>query len=237
MVPKIKSIPFFFLPVLLILLAMRLPADRDAALVGNWRAPKPNGPDDSSDVYELRFDKKGKVAMFRIRYDWDAETQTWTPATADQPAQGDNDEWATENGFITMEIRERYMTNRDLVCRYTIRGDTLRLQMAEIFRPVKGEHDGIFGSWKMETYDQAFPGQTRTREITIHPPGQMIEKVGENEFQGRIFPVAAGWKQLAQLNSGAREAVPDTIFQPIHLAGGNLYLYQTATWLTLIRRK
>ena len=84
------------LPALVMATAVGIAGDRDDALVGKWRAQKPEGPDDNEEVWEFRFDKKGKAAVFRVMYAWDADNQSWAPATADQPAQGDNDEWTTE---------------------------------------------------------------------------------------------------------------------------------------------
>jgi hypothetical protein len=225
-----------FLPALLFSVAWKVSGERDEALIGNWRAAMPTGPDDNGEVWEFRFQKKGKVAVFRIIYGWSSDSQSWEPTTADQPAQGDNDEWSTENGFVTIAIRERYMTNRDLVCRYEIDGDQLHLQMAEIFRPVSDNNEGIYGSWRMETYDQSFPEEKRIREIRIEKPGLLTEKLGEKEFQGRIFPTEGGWQQLMNAKGDA-EAAPDTLFQPVHLADGNLYLFQSAHWMTLQRRK
>lgn len=234
-----KNLPFRFLiwPLLGLLLLAGPEADRDEKLIGNWRSPKPVHPEDAPEVFEFRFGKKGEVAMFRVKYDWDHESQSWEPAIADQPAQGDDDKWETENGYLTVKVRERYSTNRDLVCKYHLSGDTLKMQMAEIFRPVGQGHDGIFGNWKMETYDQAFPDEKRSREITIEKPGILKETANTQTFEGRIFPEAKGWKQLAQLRPGAPNLTPDTIFQPLEIIDGNLYLYQAQTWTVLVKRK
>jgi hypothetical protein len=234
---KQTQIRFLIWPLLGLALLVNPSADRDENLIGNWRSPKPVGPDDPAEIFEFRFDKKGEVAMFRVQYDFDHESQSWEPAMADQPAQGDDDKWETENGYLTVKIRERYSTNRDLVCKYKIIGDTLQLRMAEIFRPAGEHHEGIFGSWKMETYDQAYPDEKRMRQISIEKPGILKETANTQTFEGRIFPVAGGWKQLAQLRPGEPNSAPDTIFQPLEIIEGNLYLFQQQTWTKMIRRK
>lgn len=234
---KQTQLQFLIWPLLGLILMAGPSADRDENLIGNWRSPKPVGPDDPAEVFEFRFSKKGEVSMFRVQYEWDQENQSWEAAMADQPAQGDNDKWETENGYLTVKIRERYSTNRDLVCKYQLFGDTLKMQMAEIFRPADGPTDGIYGSWKMETYDQAFPDEKRTRQISITKPGILKENANKQIFEGRIFPETGGWKQLAQLHPDSPNSAPDTIFQPLEIIEGNLYLYQKQVWTVMVRRK
>lgn len=222
------------------LLAVR-PLDKgddkhDPALVGNWRSKQPVGQEDKSEVFEFRFDKKGKAMLFHVQYEWVDSLQSWEASAADQPAQGDNDVWETENGFMTFQIRERYVRNRDLVVRYLIDGDTLRLWMAEIYRRQNADGEGLWGAWRMETYDQSYPEEKRVREFLLEKNGIMREKVNGKGYAGKIIPTNGGWQQLRTSQVSHGETVTDTLFQPYICEGNNLYLYQKDVWLTLFKR-
>lgn len=206
----------------------------DPALIGRWRTAVPEGQDHSGNRTEFIFLEKGELKGNKIIYQFDPNQEIWEPYTAEQIANGNDDSWETENGFITLKIRERNVNTRDQVFRYHIQDDTLRLWQGEIF---SGKNEGLFGKWTYELFDLTAKDQQFTRQIELIEDGKWLETRQNQIEANRFFTQGDTLFQLVEYLNGRQICPPDTHAQLFQILDKKLFLWRQPMVMELIRKK
>jgi hypothetical protein len=206
----------------------------DSALLGRWRTPLPEGEDHHGSRNEFIFEEKGVLKGNKIIYRYDAEQELWEPYTAEQLANGNDDTWETENGFLTLKIREHNVNTRDQSFRYRIVGDTLRLWQGEIFN---GKNESLTGKWSYELFDMAAKDQKFGREIDLTEDGKWLEsRLGQVEAN-RYYSNGDTLFQLVEYLNGRQICPPDTQRLVFSVIDKKLFIWREPMVMELIRKK
>lgn len=206
----------------------------DPALLGRWRTEVPNGVDHPGFRTEMIFEEKGEFKGNKIIYNHAEGDPNWEPYTAEQFANGSQDIWSTENGFLTLEIRERENGSRDQVLHYEIEGDTLRLWNGEIFT---GKNAGLVGKWSYSLFDIPTKGPKLFREIELTEDGKWLDtKEGisdANQYQVKGDQIL----YITEYVNGRKICPPDTHALNYSLFEKKLFVWRGPKIMELYRKK
>lgn len=206
--------------------------DLDERLIGRWREPVPSGENHDGIQNELVFTDKGEFKANKIIYDYDEESGTWAPYTAEQLANGYNDTWETENGFLTMDISENSPSGRDRFFRYTIVEDTFRIWRGEVF---EGKNESIVGNWSYEIKSHSEKGKSFRREVEVTADGKFMD-IREDEKDMNEYIDKGDYFLFIRKQRGGRDFPnPDTLKYFYFVKDKKLYTWQEPELRMMIR--
>lgn len=207
----------------------------DPVLTGRWRSPLPTDSTSKNYVMDFLFEDDGNCAINKIHYE--NRNGEWVPYSASQISIGDDDKWKTENGYLTIEVREPNLITADLMYRYRVDQDTLLLWQAEIFKG-KGEGEGLSGEWSMSVTDHRSHTLKNERKYLFGEDGTLVTyhpgmKNDTNHYQIK----GDHWAEIISTTFGHEVSPPDTVLHYFEVFPKMMGMFNKKPEFTLIKKK
>lgn len=162
----------------LFVLALLIAPAGDPKIEGKWRSAAPVAEGDSPWVYDFFLEGNGNAKLNKIEYVWEPGAGMWEPVNAEMIAAGDNDNWLTENGYLTVKVREIRGVSGDIHYKIQLNGDTLRLWKAEVYH---GKGEPLAGEWTYETVEEGDPKKSLSKKMLMKPDGTVAFENGNKK--------------------------------------------------------
>lgn len=198
-----------------------------------WRETIPVDSTDDPTVYQFSFMKKGELTATRVHYKWTPDMQKWVGVTAEQFCDGRDDSYSAQNQLLHIQPREKYASDEDLYFHYKIKGDSLILHRARVW---KGSAEGLFGIWDNRVYAEGLPNNQRSQKIELTKDFKVITFHRTINDTNTIQLFEDRWIETVANRNAKSICPPEMQVVCFQLIGDQLYTWEETPFAKLLKR-